>query len=310
MRDPRVEQWLKNELVKWEYVGELPLMTINLDASLNNQARMTMPLIESTVARYAMAMRRGDEFPAIVVYPRKDQYVIITGNHRCAAAQRAGRLTLDAYVVRETDDLRLTGLTRMANGVEGMRHSEEEDVQHAVHLVTNYGMKLVDAAAKMNVDEDKVSKAYNQKKAVARLQALNVKLTGMTMYAIRSSARAQSDILAAKLADAALTYCLTNDQMDVMTRKCLAAGGEDAGQAAIMEFVQHPDIASQRKGVLGATRFTKATVAQRSLRALENLVKDEPFAVWGMSDPQERAQFRRRLYALYRALESSNDVKQ
>lgn len=51
------------------------------------------------VARYALAMERGETFPPVVVVRYGDQYMPIDGHHRLMAAQVARLKEVDAYVV-------------------------------------------------------------------------------------------------------------------------------------------------------------------------------------------------------------------
>ena len=97
-----VESWLTDHGMKFEWVPDLPIAEIDVEAGLANQARLHDPLHEPTVATYLEAMERGDTFPAIVVV-RPNASVKATpvdGNHLAKSAMLAGRESVAAYVVQ------------------------------------------------------------------------------------------------------------------------------------------------------------------------------------------------------------------
>jgi ParB-like chromosome segregation protein Spo0J len=51
-----------------------------------------------TIIDYAEDMKKGDDFPAIVVFERKGSYILADGLHRLEAAKRAGLDVIKAEV--------------------------------------------------------------------------------------------------------------------------------------------------------------------------------------------------------------------
>src|SRR4051812_39000956 len=99
-RRPDIEADLTDKYaVSWEYLENVGANQFDIETSLKNQARFE-PLHEETVEEYAEAMGRGDLFPAVVAIRRRKngKLVIIDGNHRLAAAQRAD-VPLSVYEV-------------------------------------------------------------------------------------------------------------------------------------------------------------------------------------------------------------------
>lgn len=121
-------------------------------------------------------MRRGDVFPAIVVYrTNAGKYVVIDGNHRVAAALSTG-YTLAAYVVnaRKTPAQVIVMLTYEANTRHGLPTSQTERARHAVYLIENANETIKNAAARMNIATHYLSRFYSQYRADQRAHDTNV----------------------------------------------------------------------------------------------------------------------------------------
>lgn len=174
-RDLRIEGLLNRNGVRWQYRDAIPLKAINKKASLNNQARPLNAIDPSIKDDYARFMRRGDAFPAIVVYERDGQYTIMTGNHRFLAAEEIGRLSFDAYLVEEASEVVIERLTRVLNAIEGARPNREESIMHALALMDRLGYTATAAAAELGLSHAIVQREHQVAQVRPRLAALGVK---------------------------------------------------------------------------------------------------------------------------------------
>jgi hypothetical protein len=155
-RDPRIEDWLTERGVTWEFVEALAVADIDEWHSLTNQARLEA-LDAETVDRYAEDMKRGHVFPAILVRRRGSLLANLGGNHRVAGARKAKRKTLAAYVV-ECDDRTSRILALEDNRFHGLAPAEEERLLQAVQLVESGDADPFEAAAIVGVSGSKLAR--------------------------------------------------------------------------------------------------------------------------------------------------------
>lgn len=73
---------------------KLPIESITLDPDL--QPRVVLD--QGTVIRYVEALKRGDSFPAVVVFHEGTTYRLADGFHRVTAAKNAGMTEIEADV--------------------------------------------------------------------------------------------------------------------------------------------------------------------------------------------------------------------
>lgn len=151
---PETEQWLADKGAQWEFFEEFALELIDVDRSLKNQARVAAPLNPSQVEIYTEGMKRGESFPAIVIWEspiKKGSYIVIDGNHRVTSALAAG-MNLPAYVLPSTTPAELARvLTFEANTRHGLPTTTAERKQHALFLIENYNRSIKEAAAELNI---------------------------------------------------------------------------------------------------------------------------------------------------------------
>lgn len=148
VRDEVLERILAERCEVWEFIPELDLDKLDTAASLANQARLES-LNEEAVERYTADMERGDVFPPILVHRRKtrrgEKLIVLGGNHRCAAARKAKRRRLSAYVI-EADGDAVLRLMYEDNRRHGLPPTDEERVMAAQHLM-EIGDTIHEAAA-------------------------------------------------------------------------------------------------------------------------------------------------------------------
>jgi hypothetical protein len=157
VRDPVLEQLLEKRCTTWEFIPELDLDRLDVAAGLANQARLES-LNEEAVERYQADMERGDIFPPILVHRRKtkrgEKLVTLGGNHRTAAARKAKRRRLSAYVI-EADGDAVLRLMYEDNRRHGLPPTDEERVMAAQHLM-EIGDSIDDAAAAVGIGKAKL----------------------------------------------------------------------------------------------------------------------------------------------------------
>jgi DNA-binding NarL/FixJ family response regulator len=109
-------------------VSAFPLADVRLDGATQVRLGINMPL----VLDYAARMAEGAVFPAVVVFYDGEGYYLADGFHRCHAARRLGRATVNAWVHQgsQTDAL---WFALGANGAHGERLSVG-DRKHAIKV--------------------------------------------------------------------------------------------------------------------------------------------------------------------------------
>lgn len=171
-----IEDLLDSKGAEWDFVEELDTKLIDVQRSMANQARIGAPINSEQVVTYEEGMRRGDVFPAIVVYRTSGgKYVVIDGNHRVAAALSTG-YKLAAYILdaRKTPAQVIVMLTYEANTRHGLPTSQAERARHAVYLIENANETIKNAAARMNLPTHYLSRFYSQHRADQRATEVGI----------------------------------------------------------------------------------------------------------------------------------------
>lgn len=144
-------------IVKYRYEHYLPLAEIDMERSKRFQTRPGEALLQSEVERYAQALKQGATLPPIIVVQHgKHAYDVISGLHRTAAHERAGRDAIEAWVIEEASDVQLSAVAYAENRDHGVPVAEEHRLRQAAHLVS-MGMGQAAAAREMLVDREKLT---------------------------------------------------------------------------------------------------------------------------------------------------------
>lgn len=172
MRDTRIEKFLVKRGVGFEYCPSIPLAQCRVDPEAKLNIRLAQQLSEERVERYALAMKDGDEFPAIVLYrDRKGQYFFfVNGLHRFAALGRVGATEVDAYILLLDPDERSTinHLRRTINLLEGLAPTAEESLEQAVQDVDE-GSSQADAAREHRIPLSRLHNRLANREVESRL---------------------------------------------------------------------------------------------------------------------------------------------
>lgn len=142
--------------LKLGYVEQkVAVADIDWEESTRNQVRAHANVInEAQVENYALEMRKGAQFPPIIVARKRGkQLVIIDGNHRTAATMRNGESHIDAIVVSDPSDAQFDAIAYWRNNVNGLPLDASDRMARAFRLVRSLGMSIMNAAAACNVSE-------------------------------------------------------------------------------------------------------------------------------------------------------------
>lgn len=159
VQDPKVEAKLKAMKITFS-IETIPLEKIDRKESLNRQSRLEGKLIDELALSYGISMERPDAaFPMIVLNEyKKGTYLILSGNHRTAAAHLCGFKDLRCYVVHIDDPMLLDMFPRMANCWEGRALSREERLINARFLHEKYKLPVEELASMVGLRKDAIHK--------------------------------------------------------------------------------------------------------------------------------------------------------
>lgn len=174
-RRPDIESDLDEKYnVQWSYLEQVPASGFDIEGSLQNQARFEA-VHEDTVEQYREAVERGDPFPAVIAYRRRKngRLIIIDGNHRLVAHEKAGR-PLDVYEVAQgTRGPTIALMTYSFNTRHGRPTTETERVSQALYLFDS-GADQEKAAEAVNIPIRLLRRALTARKASERAKEQNI----------------------------------------------------------------------------------------------------------------------------------------
>ena len=193
-RDLAAEGMFNRLGVQWEYRTGIMIALVDQGASLQNQARLGVSVMPDVVDDYAVAMREGDRFPAMVAFPLGNgTYRLAGGNHRLAAAKKSGRQVIDLYVVMASDDAMRRVVTTGLNRRVGVQTGREEAIEQALTWMDQYGRSATAAAAAYNLPESILFTAQRERASRRRLQMIGVDPSRMKKGAMALLTRLHSD---------------------------------------------------------------------------------------------------------------------
>lgn len=180
-RSSDVERMLANDYhVSWTYEPEFDIALIDVQRSLENQARIE-PISLERLESYTELWIAGALFPPIICYwvgrGKNKKLVACDGNHRIGSAIQAGRTTIDVYVLDaktrpETIDL----ITQTANAFHGKNMTLEEQIRAAMHFMDNR-TSAKKAALRTGLTENQVRTARNKHEVEKRADDAGVNPT-------------------------------------------------------------------------------------------------------------------------------------
>jgi hypothetical protein len=171
--DPALEERLHKRGVKFTYLSDIPTTAFDVDASMNNQARLTGELDEPTVVKYTEALKTHTALPAVIAHQNAaERLVMISGLHRLEAYTRTG-LPLNVYLVVDASARTILELTFTENLPHGLPTSPDERERQALHLVEN-GMSSKEAAALLLVPHSRLERARAVQETRRRAMAAGI----------------------------------------------------------------------------------------------------------------------------------------
>ncbi len=227
MRDAGVEKFLDKNRVTYEYRESFPLSKVIVNEKARRNIRLSEQLNEEVVRSYVVALKAGNEFPAIVIAPNgRDLMELVGGLHRMETYDRCNKKTSDVYILG-TDDQEVIGrMRRTLNTINGLNYSEEERVLHAIEFVDG-GLTRVDAAKLMNVSRDLLHKRLDERQAGARLASGNIDHTAFHGSALRILGRISRDKLLFRAATLAKEARLPADVVNNLVAEVRGAASDD-----------------------------------------------------------------------------------
>jgi hypothetical protein len=173
--DESIESWLDRFDVDHAFHSELSLEEINKRESHRNQARIGEPINQDHAVSIGMAYEQNESIPPIIVYRRGRQFVVVDGNHRIEGAEMAGRKTLPAYEVVGATETQIRLLTYLANVGHGLKTTEAERVEQALHMIDMGGLDQAEAARLFMIRPQRLSKEIQRLRAIRRIREIGVR---------------------------------------------------------------------------------------------------------------------------------------
>jgi len=213
-------------------------------------------------------MERGDSFPMVVVRKAgKSNYVIVGGNHRCAAAELKGITSIEAYVISTNDGYVIDILPRVLNRRGGRRTSKDEAFTHALYAIQKYNVTAKAAAEAFGVSEKAIYTKLTINEARERLISLGIPAQSSTDRLLQQLSVVSNDNVMASAANLAIRAKLNGDESAAFI-KAVRQGRTEASQMAVVADYE------ERLGV-GKTRVAPPKVNKQKrgkfLRVLTSL---------------------------------------
>lgn len=214
------ERILNARNIDWE-IGEIPLSSIDFARSLMfNPREDAGGLSEYWVETYAQAYKNKEELPPIIVMRSagsSKKLLVLSGNHRVAAANKAGRKTLPGYTIDHLPDhLRIDVITE-ANRTVGYGLTETQRIEAALHHV-RFGSTAAEAARRVGADEGRVRRQMAQAVADQRLQKTTSRWTQIEKNSRVRLGSVSSDDLYKKCVDLTLAAHLGGNEINALIR--------------------------------------------------------------------------------------------
>jgi hypothetical protein len=271
-----LEAWFDQHRITWTLDPDVPVADIDALAGLANQARLS-PLDEDVVDRYAADMHAGAHFPPIVVRRHRRKLIPVGGNHRTAAARRAGIPTLAAYIVTSLTDDQVHLLAIEDNRRHGLPLSDDERLYHAIQLV-NAGRMVTEAANICGLAPNKVQRQLDANRGAAR--AIRLEVDGWLNLSTTNRAKCSSvrdDRLFARLVPLIASGAIPSQEVpDIVARLNGAELGRHADE--LLDALED-DAQNRTRRTTGHPVSKMRAPATRLVHDLDGILSYEPDAV-------------------------------
>lgn len=202
----------------FQYVNEYPLVDLDRRVQVRNIADLA-PLGET--AKYAAALKRGDQFPPVIV--TMDGY-LVDGATRTEGARKIGWTSFPTIILdvvfEEATEGQIYSLIWLGAGFNNThgRGMKTANLVAIIEATTEEDDSAKDIAAKLHIPESTVSMVMAGAKAKKRATGLNIPTDGLTNSHLKTfgnKSRLLSDDVFAEfimlVQDAKLTIAATND---------------------------------------------------------------------------------------------------
>jgi ParB-like chromosome segregation protein Spo0J len=254
-RDPRIEAQLNQLVVDYHYNPSIIRTHIDRKWSQEQlQTRLLTPQINpDTVESFKLQMRAGADFPAVVLWPipgRGVVYGIVSGNHRVAAAEAAGRVTIDAYVLDTEDRAVVDTVARLANVIEAPEGAPRvERIAQAQMLMDRHGWTRQAAAAAVGVTAELLEDVFRQTRTRERLTYLGVRAANISPSTLAVMAAIQSDAPLRAMGQLVVDARLGQSSTQALVKEVRKARSEQEAIALIEQRRRALDIRERLDGV-------------------------------------------------------------
>jgi hypothetical protein len=168
IRDERSETIFRAHGVDYELLDNVPLDDIQLVTAA--QVRGDSEIApQDQVNLYTVQMAAGVQFPPVVLWNK----ILIDGNTRIAAAEKAGRPGLPAYRVQLNNQEQAKDLAAGLNQINGRRLARTEAHKRAIHMMDS-GYRDAFIAQQLGYEPSKVRRWRQQNIAEEKARALDV----------------------------------------------------------------------------------------------------------------------------------------
>lgn len=236
MKDQRYEQFLSSQGVQFDYASSVNLEAIVVDQMAHENIRLGAAIDQDLVIRYWQSLEQGDEFPAIITFPRRaaDRFGIINGLHRIETYKLDNRTACDAYVCKldeVKDAITIDRLRRTVNTIEGKTISIDEALEHGAWLVLRGGLTAADAARQMRLKPQRLQAKIKTDSALDRLNRISglsrQTLATWGMSALQDIGRIPHDTVAAAAAKLAHEARFTSEEISELSKQVRSANSDE-----------------------------------------------------------------------------------
>ena len=269
-RSQQTESWLTREGVDFTYVKDYPISKVDIRASLSNQARLTAPIDEKIVERYALSLIDGDDFPPAVLFEKGPVAVVVDGNHRVHALREVERDEIEAYVLQTSERRVIERLSRTANIRNGTPPSRDELMLQAKWLVSQ-GTTLEEAAKTFRVGKSTLQKEVSADRVATLLASVGGAPDRLSpSHLHRLEALKDANVLRAT-ADLIAETSLAADQTSILITRLRTFRTVEEQLVALEAYRNRPDVKAR-------------TAATRRGKVRDNPDKDRMFRALGHLD--------------------------
>lgn len=276
MRSPLFEQTLDREGVNFHYMERLDLKAVDMKKGLKMQARLENPVDEETIDYYCQLYKDGSDGPPLVVWKVKNKFswVPCDGIQRTHAAIKAGRKTLDAYVIQTDDPQVIDRITwTFNNKVNGRPLTYEERLAHAKTYVLKYGVPIKQVAKDFGVNFHTLGGAVKGEKLRMILQRNNIRIPPNTpdyrLLRLQALENLGEDLFC-KAAQIVSSNGASDADIENLMRRIRQAKTHPAKLQVIEEFSQSEEMEIRR----ATTRGGKAKISIVPWQKLERLLTE------------------------------------